>query len=236
MDRFTPMKLWVLLYACLPVCAMAQGSAPNDGLRYSINWPSGLSLGEAQATSTRAVTETGERWEFHLSLEAGVPGFHVADKFTSRVAGADLCSLEFEKDTVHGKKKTRERTEFDQQRNTATRETLGGGGKSELQTSSCARDALAFLHHTRRELAQGRIPPPQTIYFGAPYRIRLEYGGTQHITVSDARLETDRLIASLKGPASEFTIEFYFARDASRTPVLVKVPLQLGTFSMELVR
>jgi hypothetical protein len=28
----------------------------------------------------------------------------------------------------------------------------------------------------------------------------------------------------------------YFARDAARTPLLFKVPLAMGTFSMELVR
>jgi hypothetical protein len=49
-------------------------------------------------------------------------------------------------------------------------------------------------------------------------------------------VEADRMVANLKGPASEHTFEMYFARDAARTPVLVKLPLAMGSFSMELVR
>ena len=42
--------------------------------------------------------------------------------------------------------------------------------------------------------------------------------------------------ASVKGPASEITFEVFFLKDRARTPALVRVPLALGTFSMELVR
>jgi len=42
--------------------------------------------------------------------------------------------------------------------------------------------------------------------------------------------------ASVKGSASEIGFEVFFLKDAARTPALVRVPLALGTFSMELVR
>ncbi len=41
---------------------------------------------------------------------------------------------------------------------------------------------------------------------------------------------------TVKGPATDITFDVFFAKDAARTPALVKVPLELGTFSMELVR
>jgi hypothetical protein len=44
------------------------------------------------------------------------------------------------------------------------------------------------------------------------------------------------VLATLKGPASEITFEMFFARDAARTPLVIRVPLTLGTFSMELAR
>jgi hypothetical protein len=47
---------------------------------------------------------------------------------------------------------------------------------------------------------------------------------------------TDRVVVYVKGPKSDFSFETYYARDAARTPLLVKVPFSAGTFSMELVR
>ena len=49
-------------------------------------------------------------------------------------------------------------------------------------------------------------------------------------------MEADRLTASLKGPSSDINFEVFFLKDAARTPALVRVPLAMGTFSMELVR
>ena len=45
-----------------------------------------------------------------------MPGFAVADRYRS-LANAELCSQEFEKNSVHGKRKTREKTVFDYRRN-----------------------------------------------------------------------------------------------------------------------
>jgi hypothetical protein len=47
---------------------------------------------------------------------------------------------------------------------------------------------------------------------------------------------TDRLEVSVKGPASEFKVEVYYDRDAARTPLLIKIPVPIGTVSLELVR
>jgi len=41
---------------------------------------------------------------------------------------------------------------------------------------------------------------------------------------------------TIRGPASETHLEILFARDAARTPLVMRSPFSLGTFSMELVR
>ena len=163
-----------------------------------------------------------------------MPGFTVTDRYRSD-ASADFCSVEFQRTSSHGPKKSDEKTTFDQPAGTATRQT-NGGGKSELKTPSCGKDALAFLYYVRRELSQGRMPAPQTVFFGAAYEVRLAFAGTQSIRVGEKQVEADRVTASVKGAASEISFEVFFLKDAARTPALVRVPLALGTFSMELVR
>ena len=89
-----------------------------------------------------------------------------------------------------------------------------GGGKSDIAISSCARDALTFLYYARRELGQGRVPPREDVLFGAPYQVRLEYTGEQTVKIGDQKAEADRVVSTLKGPASEISFEMFFARDA----------------------
>jgi hypothetical protein len=226
-----------LLFAALAMAAPA--TAPtfeNEQLRYSINWPSGLSLGEAElgAANSKPDADARPRLQLQFDLEAGIPGFAVKDKYRSD-ASTEFCSAEFQRTATHGQKKTDEKTTFNAHEGTATRQTKGGG-KSELKTSQCGRDALAYLYYARHELSQGRIPPPQTVYFGAPYEVRLEFGGSQSIRIADKPVDADRVTASVKGPASSISFEVFFLKDRVRTPALVRVPLPLGMFSMELVR
>ena len=208
----------------------------NEQLRYTINWPSGLSLGEGQLSATRSKPdgEATDRLSLELNIEAAIPGFQVLDRYRSS-ASADFCSVEFTKNIIHGKKKAEEKTVFDAEKQMATRQTAGGG-KTELKTPSCSRDALAFLYFVRNELIQGRLPPSQPVFFGSSYQIRLEYTGTQSIRLADTPVEADRLTAALKGPSSDVNFEIFFLKDKTRTPALVRVPFKMGTFYMELVR
>ena len=212
---------------------VAQPAPAQDGesLAYSVNWPSGLPVGEARLESKKT---SSDHWELLFMLGASIPGFEVVDRYRS-LATASLCSVEFEKNSIHGKKVTHEVMTFDQAASTATRQTLGGGGKSQLETSACAKDALAFLDYLRREVAAGRLPPTQTVYFGGPYQVRLESAGRQRLELGEEAVDVDRITVSVKGKVSEHTFEIFLARDSSRRPVLVRVPLPPGTFSMELV-
>jgi len=215
------------LFFCLPLFSAVQ---ENEHLRYTINWPSGLNLGEAQL---RSVAKQGNL-ETELTIDAGVPGFPVADRYHSLATEA-MCSIEFEKDLLHGKRTIKETTKFDPKHGVAMRQT-SGGGKTDLTVGPCAKDALSFLGFIRDELAKGRVPSPQTIYFGAAYTIRVQHAGTQKLTLPEGPVEVDKLVATVKGKASDVTFEIYIAKDRTRTPVLVKAPLAMGVFSMELVR
>jgi hypothetical protein len=149
------------------------------------------------------------------------------------------CSKEFQRDTIHNSKSNREKTTFDQEKQTAHRQTEfpSDGGSSDMSTGACGRDAIAFLYFARKELGQGRVPPPQVVYFGGPYTVQQSYTGAQNITLADKKPEvTDHLVFTVKGPKAEFSVEVYYARDAARTPLLIKIPQTVGTLTMELVR
>lgn len=223
------MKLFSLILFSIPLWC----GVPSDGesLQYTINWPSGLSLGEGRIKASRS----GTNWSLELQFDAAIPGFAIVDNFVS-LADNEQCSLLFERDLQHGKRKSKEKITFDQAAGTAERETLGGGGKTKLTTGSCAKDALAFLFHLRAELAKGRIPPQQNIYYGAPYNIRLQHKGAERIRLGDAMEDADKIAATIKGPAASLDIELFIGKDANRTPLRVRIPLSMGEFSLELVR
>jgi hypothetical protein len=215
----------------LPVALILVAASRGEDLRYSINWPSGLSLGEGQLASGK---NAAGALEFSLKLEAALPGFPFADQYRS-LASASYCSAEFERELTRGKRKSREKTEFDAEQGTATRATTGGGS-TQVATGACPRDALAFLYFLRRELAQGRMPPAETVYAGAAYQVRAEFKGTYPLKVGEAREQADLLLVSVKGPKSDFSFELWMARDAARTPLVVRAPLPVGALTLELVR
>jgi hypothetical protein len=221
--------LWITLLA----------SACGETLHYSINWPSGLSLGEASLSSDRTTegSASAPGWEFDLNLDASVPGFTIRDQYHA-TANSELCSWQLEKKTSRGARKSEERVIFDPNKTTAIREAVRGdrtGGQVELSVPTCARDALTLLQFVRKELAQGRLPSQQPAILGAAYQVRLEYLGNTRVTLGNQQLDTDRFRTTIKGPASDLTLELFLARDAVRTPVMLKIPLSLATFSVELI-
>jgi hypothetical protein len=229
--------LLCILPACYPVAAADQLTGfpfQNETLRYTIKWPSGVEMGEATISASKA--DAGG-WRFDMNFSAGVPGFPFADTYRSQV-DSKLCSSELNRAMAHGAKKVTERTTFDQQRRIAERKTLNpaGGGTSELQLPACAMDALAYHFLTRREMGQGRVPQQARVFFGSGYDVRVQYTGAMDITVGNKSETTDRCNVFIKGPASDLTVEVYYARDAARTPVLVKIPASIGSISLELVR
>ena len=205
----------------------------DETLRYSVNWPSGLSLGDVSFSAHK----TSSGWSLEATAQAGVPGFAIADRYASTMT-KEYCSLKLERDTSHGNKKGKETTTFDNTKMTAHRVTTlpSDGGKSDFEISNCARDALTFIYFARKEMGQGRVAPQQTVFLGGAYSVRLEYTGAVNVKASGQSATTDHVMVYVKGPKSDFNFELFFARDAARTPLLVKIPLSMGTLSMELVR
>ena len=202
----------------------------DEDLNYTVNWPGGLSLGEAHSHAKRA----GLNWNFSFNLDAGIPGFDVRDVYRSD-ATPDFCSVSFDRLTTHGSRKVADKETIDRERRVAVRLT-NSGGKSELAVPNCVKDALTYLFYAREELGQGRVPNPQQMLFGGLYQMNLSYAGAVMVTVSGKQEQSDEIACTVKGPNSIITFDMYFARDAARTPLLVKVPFAMGTFSMELIR
>jgi hypothetical protein len=225
----------VVLLSWVTIPGHAQTGFPFTGetLKYSINWPSGLSLGEA----TFAAAKTNSGWSFDATTRAGVPGFSLSDTFHSRTT-AELCSIELTRDLVHGSRETSEKTTFDSQKGSARRTTTfpEGGGSTDMSIGSCARDALAFVYFVRREMGQGRVAPPDNVFFGGAYSVRLEYTGAMTITAGGKQAVADHVNASIRGPKASLTVEIFFDRDAARTPLLIRIPLAISNVSVELVR
>ena len=228
-----PISAWMLLFPGAATTPTVSGFPyTSESLDYTVNWPTGLSLGEAHLRAAK----TGDRWQFDFTLDAAVPGYTFSDHYRS-LANAELCSLQFDKNSNHGGRVSKEKTVFDYHAGSATRTTLvTGGGHTDIDINNCAYDGLAYVFYARRELAQGRVPPPGTVLFGASYSTRLVYAGAQDVTINDKRRQVDKVLLYLKGPASDSTVEIYYDRDPARTPLIVKAPFAMGTFSMELVR
>jgi Protein of unknown function (DUF3108) len=226
-----PFLLSALVLLAAPV---AESTLPNETLRYSVNWPSGVSLGEATLSASSARDTKGpERMHFQFDLDAGVPGFAVSDRFRSAASGS-FCSAEFQKTTSHGSKKVDDKETFDPDSGTVTRGA--GAGEAEISANPCGKDALAFLYFVRQELSQGRMPPRQTIFFGAPYEIKLDAAGTESVKIGNASVPTDHVKASVTGASANINFDLFFLQDRGRTLALVRVPMALGTFSLELVK
>lgn len=218
-------------YAVLFALAFLVSGARAESLHYAINWQSGLSLGEATLTSSQSTYLVNgvdtPRWNFDLDIDASVPGFSVTDHYTS-IAGAEICSTQMQKTIHRGSHKSEETLTFDQEHNTLTR-----GGR-EIPISACARDGLSFLEYIRQELAQGRLAPQSTVYLGAGYNVRLEFLGTEQVKKYGKPVDADKLRATIKGPASDLAVDIFFGKDKERTPIAARIPLSLGTFTVEL--
>ena len=198
-------------------------------LRYEVVWPSGLSLGEAEF---RAVSNQ-KGWELKAEISASLPNFEILDEYAA-TADWNLCSQTLKRDSLHGAKQTHEEITFDQQTQTARRESLGGGGASEFSVPPCVRDALTYLYSLRRDLAAGRIPPPDELNFGAMYGVVITYAESRQIDVMGETREADRLLVDISGPVASHHFEIFFGKDDARTPLLMKIPFSLGIFSLKL--
>ena len=222
----------LLLLAPFPIQVAA------ETLHYSINWQSGLSLGEASLLSEKIAAGSNNEgisgWHFHINLDAAVPGFTIRDEYSS-FADDNLCTAEVVKSVTRGTRKSAEKDTVDRENKTVTRESPNGGGRSQYPVPACVHDAMAFLQFVRNELAQGRMVPQQPVILGAKYDITMTYMGTETLRTGGETVLADHVRTVVKGPKSDITFEIYFSQDPKRTPVFARIPLPLGTFTVELL-
>jgi hypothetical protein len=202
----------------------------DETLNYAVKLPGGMSIGTAHLHARR---DPARGWMFDFTMDASMPNVPLTDHYAS-LATADLCGIRWERSSVHGARKVNEFTVVDRARSVAVRATAGGG-LTEIPVGSCPRDALTFLFYLRRELGQGRVPPNDTILFGGSYRINMVYTGAVNTTQDSRPSIADQVNCIVKGPASELHLEVVFARDAARTPLVVRCPFALGTLTLELI-
>jgi hypothetical protein len=201
----------------------------GETLRYDIVWPSGLRLGEARFTANS--NQAG--WTFAADLTANLPVLAIEDKFESKT-DFSLCSASFKKIVSHGKRTQNEEVAFNQQENRALRRNLANGTTQELVVPPCARDALTYLYSLRKDLAQNRVPPPDDFNFGTQLQISVSYVETRAIEAGGKTQQADRLLVDVTGGEDPVNIELFLAQDTARTPLLIRVPFELGTFSLKL--
>lgn len=221
--------------------ALATGTGPaqevgppisqSEELRYTITWPSGLPVGRAEFRAR----DLDPGWRFEMTLRASLPQIEIDDAFVSRT-DAGLCSQTFEKHVRHGAKRAHESLRFgsgELERSNMEASALEPPGRTPI--GDCARDALAHLYFLRHDLAAGRITPPADVFFGAGYRVRMEFVRTRWLSISGGRRLADEILAVVKGPASEHAFTIYFGRDPARTLFLVRAEFEEGPFSMQLM-
>jgi hypothetical protein len=206
---------------------------PDETLDYNINWPSGLGLGEVHWKAHNSGAAQSPYWEFSAEIDAHVPGYALVDSYRSS-AGPKYCLETLTRDLQHGSRKSSDTVVVDQKALTATRTTANGGGASTFTVPDCVKDALSYLFFLRHELVSGRVPPNQTVLLGGAYEVKLTYLGTSTVKSGDRSFEADRVGCAIQGPSSKVDAELFFARDTVRTPVMIKIPLAMGTFSVEL--
>jgi hypothetical protein len=204
----------------------------NENLEYALTFTAGLPVGTVRTVAKR---DPARGWNFDFTLDASISAYKIIDRFNA-FADASLCSTGFDRSFEHGRRKSKETTYYDRGKSVAVRTTKDGGGLSEIPVGLCPHDALTFLYYMRREMGQGRMPPNDVVLAGAAYRVSMLYMGEKTITRNKQPVLTDQVNCTIKGPASEIRLEVMFARDAARTPLVIRCPLTLGTFSLELVR
>ena len=65
--------------------------------------------------------------------------------------------------------------------------------------------------------------------------ITVTYAESRQIQISGAAREADRMLIDVTGDKSQHSFEIFFGKDEARTPLIVQVPFELGTFSLRLV-
>ena len=172
---------------------------------------------------------------YNLSLSAdgldlGLFQLPVNDAYTS-AANNQVCSSQFTRVSTHGNRVINEQTSC--QSGKATRTNRLSGSQSTTSTATCSRDALATLQNVRQQLAAGVAPTAGTVYFGAAYNVTASAVTSEQVTIGGITETADKVTFQSQGPASQWSFDVLFSRNADRTPLVVRAS---GGFTATIIR
>ena len=228
-----------LLLLGFPANLIAQSASsswpPLEGgerLTFNLLWSSGISLGEGFLEASRV----GEQIHLEARVIGELPQYRIGYTFTSLI-DEQFCSVRFSETLREGKRVRETSFEFDQQKHLVRR--TRSGETTERPIPACARDPLALLYQFRQQLAFQQLPigTPDAVgafYFDGDYSVRYEAVTPETVKLGSKQWEGDRYLITARGSNTEHSFEMWIQPDSSRTPVAIRVPFSLGTFSAEL--
>ena len=223
------------LAACAgPYAAAQQASSPfpplqqGETLRYRLQWPSGLTLGEA---TLRAIP-SGKEVRLELTVEAGLPQYTLRDTFSAVATQEDLCSLQFRQEISEGARQRVETIEFDLSARQATH--TRGNQTTTMAVPPCPRDPLTFLYYVRREAAAGRPVTSGAVQLKNGVAVQIVPGDQESVSVSGQAKQAEHYVVTYTGPGSARTFHLWLSPDAARAPVRIQAPFSLAVFTAEL--
>jgi hypothetical protein len=221
--------LLLLLTTQLPQPIRAENRPWPEGekLVFEIFWPSGVSMGEA----TLEAKSIKDNLYFSAVAEVGLPQGRILYKYSS-IASPDLCSREFRQSVERPGKFWEEITKFDADTGKAT---ISRDGRSrEVSAAKCSRDPLALLYYYRAQAAAGKKASSETLFLGAPLSLRIEAKGKEQIKIKQTERRGEHYKVAYPSAAGERSLELWLSDSPAQTPIAVRLPLPLATFSAEL--
>jgi hypothetical protein len=225
----TSALLLLLMTALLspPVRAENRPWPEGEKLVFEIFWPSGVSMGEA----TLEAKSIKDNLYFWAVAEVGLPQGRILYKYSS-IASSDLCSREYRQSVERPGKFWEEITKFDAD---AGKATVSRDGRSrEVTAAKCSRDPLALLYYYRAQAGVGKSASSETLFLGAPLSLKIEAKGKEQIKIKQTQRRGDHYIIMYPSASGDRSLELWLSDSPAQTPIAVRLPLPLATFSAEL--
>ncbi len=196
----------------------------DENINYSVKWPGGATHGRGQFKTDTAAANMAFSVDASIGGTFATPDVPAKGSFQS--ARNNGCTTLLSKRYEVGFRKSSETTTVNG--TTGTRQSTPGGS-STFTTAACPVDVLAYIEVFRKALSAGQKPTSATVLFGATYQLAITYP-----TPTNGNVDTAHFVVT--GPKSTTTVEIDFQKDATRTPVTIRVPMTVGTVALEIVR
>ncbi len=141
---------------------------------------------------------------------------------------------------THGGKRTDDKTTFDQKAGTrdaydAVPEPAAAAPISTSQPARATRWPSPITRASNWARAGCRTPQQSVLRVGV-FGDAWSTPGAENITFGREDRDNRPRARAVKGPKADFQFDIFFARDAARTPLSIRIPLPLGIFTLDLVR